>query len=89
MRKQIDVIRQYIIDTRIITARRNGDDEVTVRAGTISKEMMALGLLPSDHHRMPNICGALDSLEEHVPGIRLIHRNGPEKGSTTEFKFHV
>ena len=83
-----DDIRAYIMETRIISARKEGESQVTIRAGDISKEMIGKGLLPKD--RVPNVCQVLDGKKlENLARIRLLRKEGVKQGHEKYVTFEL
>jgi len=76
-------IRQFVNQTYIQSARERGDCVVKVRAGDVHREMKL-------NNRMPAVCGALETnLFNSSFGVELVSREGPKRGASALYEFHV
>jgi 5-methylcytosine-specific restriction protein B len=76
-------VRRFVIDQYINPARAEGRTQVTVRAGTIHKELKLEG-------KMPIVCASLDAevfLDQ--TNATLIARRGPPQGATAEWVWAI
>lgn len=78
-----DEVRQFVRARYVEAARSAGKDTVTVRAGTVQREL-------GWWNRVPSVCSALDAREfQRMSGTRLIERRGPAQSSTVEWVLEV
>ena len=79
-----DEIRKFAYENYIKSARERGEEQITIRAGDIHKEM---GLKNS---RATAICGALGANQfQDMYGVKLIDREGPTSGFNVYFTFEL
>lgn len=79
-KKTADRVRETVA-TYIAEARRSGQKEVTIRAGSIVRD---LGL----QNRTPSVCAAMASKELLVENhVRLERRVGPPSGQSTSMLY--
>ncbi|HTT83297.1 MAG TPA: hypothetical protein VMF67_07435 [Rhizomicrobium sp.] len=78
-----DLIRNFLVRRYVQSARAQGTDVISIRAGDVHKE---IGFV----NRMPLICSVLDGKRfREENGLELIDRNGPRQGSTVTFRFRL
>ena len=84
MRKKLaDMIREYCIQTRILPARQENKELVSIRAGDIHKEMKLT-------QRMPSICEALQARTfETLANVKRINLAGPKNGANCIMTFKL
>lgn len=90
---QADIIRKFVDEKRVQSARQRGDDFVEISVDDVQTEMEQAGLLPStstepSNHRRPNICNALQSPKfENSFQVRLCgSRQPPSTGVVLKFR---
>jgi hypothetical protein len=78
-----DEIRQFVLKSYIIPARKRGAKTVAVKAGDVHNRMDL-----SD--RLPNVCQALKGKKfQKLAGVGEPTRQGPRLGSTTTFTYKL
>jgi hypothetical protein len=78
---QADRIRQFVHDNYIVPARRDGDAEITLRAGDIHRDMGLTNALPA-------VCSAIGSNRfAQASNVTPAGRTGPANGSNAYFRF--
>ena len=78
-----DRIRQHVITTYIVPARKSNQSQVIFVSGDVHD---ALGLTM----RYPAVCGAIDAKKFRDENrLHLLRRTGPDQGATTEWTFAV
>lgn len=78
---QAERIRQFVLDRYVKPSRSRGDDQVSVRAGDVHREMRLTSAMPA-------VCSAIGSTKfADLAGVTLSARAGPKNGSTVTFTF--
>ena len=78
-----DEIREFAYENYIKPARARGEEQITIRAGDVHREMRLVS-------RIPAVCSALGTNKfQDMCGIELIRREGPTNGSNVYFTFKL
>jgi 5-methylcytosine-specific restriction enzyme B len=78
-----DEVRQFCKDNIIEQARRNGKNQVEIRAGDIHKDM-------GYRNRMPLVCAALGAKKfEEMACVERLSITGPSNGANAIFTFRI
>lgn len=78
---EADRIRQFVADTIVEPARREGRARISIRAGDVARSMNL-------QHNMPNVVSALGGKKlRELARVTLADRTGPSQGANTEFTF--
>jgi excisionase family DNA binding protein len=76
-------IREHVYTRKVVPAKKQGQKQVTVKAGMIHDEM---GL----SNRVPAVCGGLDANKfvDTYP-VKISGRRGPHQGRTAEWDIEI
>jgi len=78
-----DDVRDYCIINIIYPARKNGYNQISIRAGDIHKAM-------NYKNRMPLVCGAIGTNKfEELANVKKLSEDGPTNGANKIFKFKI
>lgn len=76
-------IRQFVLETHIMSARLQGKKRIRIRAGDVHKDM---GL----HQQYRNVCQTLKGKKlQEMANIKLVSIKGPREGSNVYFTYQI